>query len=258
MNLRCIAAALGLAASASPLNAAVLVFNGPSDIAGVSDVVSSGTTVFAANLGGIATTVNNVDFSAVNADTGTDTISLAGGSLITTASGDMANNNGVFGSTSAPYTSLPASYQNLLRSASYLSPNSGATWTVSLNSLTIGHTYIVQLWFNDSRATQRTGIVTSVGGNSVTNRYNISNTAGALGQFTTATFTADSATQLFTITGSSIAGAADTQLNAIQLRDLTVPEPTTLALFGAGLLACWAARRKAGSHQHQPIVRTTR
>lgn len=71
---------------------------------------------------------------------------------------------------------------------------------------------------------------------------NTTGTAGGLGQYLTGTFTANSTTQSFQVTGGfgSVAYA-----NAMQVRLLAVPEPTqmvSLAAIGAALGA-WRLRK---------------
>ena len=71
--------------------------------------------------------------------------------------------------------------------------------------------------------------VTSGGGNTVTLSYSnaAANTAGGIGQFSIGTFTADAATQVITLTGNT---GGSTQINALQLRDLTAVAPSGPAI----------------------------
>jgi hypothetical protein len=103
----------------------------------------------------------------------------------------------------------------MLAGASY---NNGPAATITLNSLTSGHRYATQFWVTDTRTTGsgRTETVTSIGGNTITLDYNDTNAAGGLGQFATGVFPANSTTQAFTIDGNT-----SSQINAIQLRDVT-------------------------------------
>ena len=86
--------------------------------------------------------------------------------------------------------------------------------------MTSGRQYAVQLWASDNRATFA-GIdtVTSTGGNAVTLQKNSTNLGGGVGQYAIGYFTADAATQVFTVSSSGTVNAA--QINALQVRDVT-------------------------------------
>jgi hypothetical protein len=89
-----------------------------------------------------------------------------------------------------------------------------------LNSLVVGHQYQIQVWVNDSRSggtTNRTETLIGALGSTVTLAYNSTYAQGGVGQYTIGTFTATTTNQIFTMNGS-----ASTQLNALQVRDLSV------------------------------------
>ncbi len=97
--------------------------------------------------------------------------------------------------------------------------------TITLNNLVAGQQYQIQVWVNDSRSggtTNRTETLTDAYGNTVTLAYNSTYAAGGVGQFAIGTFTAATTNQSFTMYG-----AASTQLNAIQVRDLTLAPSIT-------------------------------
>ncbi len=121
-----------------------------------------------------------------------------------------------------PWSRLSPNYQTMLQGGACA--NNNTTLTVTLNNLSAGHTYQVQLWANDSRfhGHDRTEIVTNSGGNAVTLHYNNTGTNGGVGQYTIGTFTATSTTQVFALLGILPAGDNAAQLNAIQVRDLGV------------------------------------
>ena len=121
-----------------------------------------------------------------------------------------------------PWNNLTTNYQTVLQGAVYANNNDALI--VTLNNLTYGHSYQVQVWANDSRfyGHDRTEIVTNSGGNAVTLHYNNTGTNGGVGQYTIGTFTATSTTQVFTLTGILPTGNNAAQLNAIQVRDLGV------------------------------------
>ena len=86
--------------------------------------------------------------------------------------------------------------------------------TVTLGGLTAGSTYQVQLWITDTRL-GLTGLVRTVKGGEAT----ATSTTSGGPNIVTGTFIADAATQTITIAG--VSGAYGTQLNLLQLRDLT-------------------------------------
>lgn len=122
-----------------------------------------------------------------------------------------------------------------------LGNTANAPATVTLNNLVAGHAYLVQVWVNDNRSAGagRTETVGSNVGNSVTLAYNNLNAIGGVGQFTIGRFTAPAASVAFTLTGN-----ASSQLNALQLRDLSIatnagtislaPATTYQQMYGLG------------------------
>ena len=121
-----------------------------------------------------------------------------------------------------PWSKLSSNYQSVLQGGAYA--NNNTPLTVTLNNLSAGHTYQVQLWVNDSRSSgqDRNEIVTDSEGNSVPLQYNNTGTNGGVGQYTIGTFTAAATTQAFSLKGIAPAGDNAAQVNAIQVRDLDV------------------------------------
>lgn len=124
-----------------------------------------------------------------------------------------------FTSKATPFSALSTAYSNILIGADYVVR---VPVPVTLDNLTIGHNYTVQVWVNDPRGPEnaRSETITSAGGNTNTLRFSINyaNTnAGGPGQYTIGTFTADATNQTFTLNG----GTNVAQLNALQLRDVT-------------------------------------
>ncbi len=173
-----------------------------------ADVATAGTLAYAYGFN-TATTVNTVPFAAGS----------SGSSLGTnvTMSGFAEPCNGL-GSASAPFANLSASYQAMTAGA-ITNGNS-----ITLKNLIPGHSYLVQIWVNDSRiaGVGRNETVTSTGGNTVTLDYNNTDAAGGVGQYIIGTFMSSGTSQTFTLNGNVCA-----QLNALQVRDLTL----TTALF---------------------------
>jgi len=144
--------------------------------------------------------------SIVSATIAADTDVSTNGTLVYACTGagtPITVNNVAFAPGFAPWSGLSTNYQTALQSGIYTGTNT--TLTVTLNCLTPGHNYSVQLWVNDSRSgatAGRTENVSSAAGNSVTLAYNNTQAQGGVGQFTIGTFTADAARQLLTLSGA--------------------------------------------------------
>ena len=247
-RLSALVAAFALAAGSA--GAAAVTFTAPVTIAGDSDVVTNGTLVFAYNWANAPQTVNGVPFAGTAATTGVGTdlsMSWLGGGI---------DNSGAFSSASAPFSALSMAYQGLLKGAVYAGTSGAATVsTLTLTGLVSGRPYLVQIWINDARGGSaggtRSATITSGGGNTVTLNYGAT-AAGAVGQSTTGTFTANSATQTLTFTITTTGNSPTAQLNAIQLRDVTPfpgyhwdPNGNTAGVGGSGAWdttsTCWTA-----------------
>jgi hypothetical protein len=184
----------------------LIAWNGSFDIAGDTDVATSGAVVFAYDLDGSDVTVNGVNFTGP-------------GSGIT-LSGFLSPYDSYVLGTAAPATSLSMAYQNILSGGQSTSapgaPSVSGPGTVTLNNLTVGDKYEVQIWVDDSRyAVEESETVSDTNGDAVTLIFNVPENAGGLGQYTIGTFTASSQTAVMTFRGSEAA-----QINAIQLHNL--------------------------------------
>ena len=192
---------------------AAITFGTPANITGDTDVNTSGTLKYAYTWGATADTVNGVAFTQCASFT-------AAGSDIALVN-YTATNSGSFNSSSSPFSGLTTAYQHILKGSVYKS-GSVSTGTITLNNLTSGNTYLVQIWVNDPRATSlvtgssRTETVTTTGGNSVTLNFNSTAAEGGSGQYVIGIFTANATTQVINV--SSGTGNVD-QINAIQVRD---------------------------------------
>ena len=208
-----------------------LVWNTPVTISSTNDISTNGALLYAYNDSGSSAPVNGVNFTGVNSYTtwGTGVTLGSGWSATTTAS--------YAGGASPPWSVLPGNYQTVLQGGAW---NNGGAATVTLNNLMAGHQYQVQVWVNDSRSggtTNRTETLTDAFGNTVTLAYNSSYAAGGLGQYAIGTFTGTATNQSFTMNSAS-----STQLNAIQVRDLTLApgitqQPTNQTAYVNGLAA---------------------
>ncbi len=185
-------------------------------ISGDTDVLTNGTFAYAYDWANNNQVVNGVSFTGSSSSTS--------GGVNVALSGFNNRNGTAFNSASNPFASLSTAYTNILVGAAYI--NGVIPVVVTLNNLTVGHLYAVQVWVNDPRGgstATRTETITSSGGNTNTLLYDLTASAGGAGQYTIGTFTAGASSQSFTLTGN-----ASTQLNALQLRDLTggpIPQP---------------------------------
>jgi autotransporter-associated beta strand protein len=184
--------------------AATISWGVPATISGDGDVSTNGVGVYAYTGGSTGATVNGVAFVAGNNG------SAWGSSVILSGFGTPFN---AYTATNAPWTNLSAAYMTVLQGGAY---GGATTATVSMNGLTMGRSYAVQIWVNDPRSTGsgRSATVTSSGGNTVSLDYNNLNAVGGVGQSVVGTFVANATNQPFTLTSAS-----SVQLNAISLRD---------------------------------------
>ena len=175
------------------------------DISGDSDISTNGSLVKAvAKAGSLYPTVNGVTFTPLP---GNDTVS-----------GTNANN---YATGSLPVGGgISQSYATLLSQNVYNS-GTGSTVTLTVNGLTVGCHYELQVWFNDSNATgQGTLTVKSTGVMDpwVQLDANTTGVTGGVGQHAIGTFTADATSQTVTFQGS-----VNGMIQAYQVRRVTDP-----------------------------------
>jgi autotransporter-associated beta strand protein len=202
----------GLTASAVPIT-----FSTPANCSGDTDVkFSGGNQLFAYTWGG-ATNINGLSFTATAVSSG-----AVGPNLVLSAF--TGANATAFTSNAAPFNALSGAYSNILR-GSVFNATVGTTATATMSNLVVGHTYFLEIWAGDPRfaSSNRVEFVSSGGGTPVLLVYNSTTNGGGVGQYTYATFTADSTAQDITFDGATPAAPAsgDPQINAIQLRDIT-------------------------------------
>lgn len=203
-----------LALTGAVAQASGIYFETPTTITGNStDILTLGTPCYAYAWNGAAgtVTINGVSF------TGTTTVnSTIDGNLSLTHGSYYGGDNQM----SMASARLSADYKKLVGGVAYYDITPNHPETVTLRNLTIGHSYALQIWVNDSRflsggKTTRGTTVSSLAGRSVYLDFNDTDALGGVGQFTVGRFFATSATEVFTISGG------DQYLNALQLRDIT-------------------------------------
>ncbi len=211
-----LAAVAGFLLSTANGFAASIIWGTPLTITGDTNVINSGTLVYAYTGGNAGATVNGVVFAAGNSGT------TWGGNV--SLSGFGSTSSAFSGGTNLPWTNLTSAYKTVLQGGAY---GGATTGTVILKGLTAGRSYSVQIWVNDARSTGSGRSETANGANTVTLDYNSINAQGGVGQSVIGSFVANSTNQTFTLTSSS-----SVQLNAINLRDngVYVYSPTRVNL----------------------------
>lgn len=240
-GLRRLGARLGAAAVvaliASSAHAASVQWGKPRSITagpnGPSDVSTDGTLVGAFNLVGSSTIVNGVNFENFPVGNITNTVGN-----FTVSHPDKTILPSAKGSAQTPYMDVVAAYRALLADAAVVQHQRELYLT--MNGLTVGQAYQVQLWLNDSQSFNPPGFTFPVlanAGNSVLLDPNTSLFDGGLGQHVIGIFIADAASQQIVMTADEVGGS----LNAFQLRAVVLatdrPAPTASSAALLGLCA---------------------
>ena len=250
--------ALGFFASIPAAGAADITWGTATTIAGDTDVSTVGSPFSAFNIGntGVASvTVNGVFFAPfpiANGSTGASNAALSvagfGGSQPVATALPL-------GSASAPFISLSAGYRTLLSTGAVEAPFVQIL-DVNLTGLTIGSSYIVQLWINDSSLSAGSPVaareVSDFNGHFAAVDTNVGNIVGGVGTHITGSFVADASTEFLSVHGGIAAAGSDgAVLNAIQVR--VVPEPATLGLSAAALLLLLSRRPFRSTPGHRRL-----
>ncbi|WP_372796048.1 beta strand repeat-containing protein [Pontiella sp.] len=177
-------------------------------ISGDADVSTDGTLEYAYNCGTSSdVTLNGVLFSG----TGSSTADFGGNVSLTSFTGTTTGYGTVF---EPPFNALSAGYQTFLESAI---TNGAAISSVTLNNLTVGKRYQVQVWVNDSSTsnTNAQDVILSAGTADATT-LDCANPdgEGGVGEYALGTFVADATSQSFALAGNRL------QLNGIQVRQV--------------------------------------
>ncbi|MCX6873873.1 MAG: hypothetical protein NTW21_08700, partial [Verrucomicrobia bacterium] len=180
-----LAAAMGTAVFvAGSARAAPVAWGIARTVTSDTDVATNGALQYAEHWGGSNGTINGVAFTAAGVN-------------VTKSDGSGATQTVSWGQGS-----LSTTYYNLLRGNWYGAGNA----TVSLNNLTSGHPYQVQMWSVDKR--YETSQTETYAGSPA-----VSPSIGT-GQYAIGTFTASGTTQVIGVSGSGV-------INAVVVRDLT-------------------------------------
>lgn len=222
-----------------PAQAATIVWSAPQNITTDTDVFTNDSLFASANFtSGSAVTVNGVTFNAFPITAGGTSATV--GNITVTGTGTGFTTTTV-ATTSAPWTGLSAAYRALLNPALTQS-GLGNQLRFTLSNLTVGSTYTIQYWVNDSR-NNGFGRTTNVGTQNL--QVNVTDLEGGLGQYVRGTFVADTTSQSFTASVGPNApggfGGNFTYANAMQVR--VVPEPSTMFLAAVGLVSVEVVRR---------------
>lgn len=224
-------AGLVLGSTPGRLPAGTIAWGSAQTIAGDSDVVTTGTLVYAYDFGqavSATTTLNGVPFVPFNVVTPTfGPVTVGSVTLLETESGTGKTLVGYdyFGFGSTPYVNLSAGYQTLLDTGvNSLVPEA---ISVTLGGLQVGQVYTVQWWSSDA-AFQYDAFTAASGSPTVTLDSNTTAVPGGVGQFAVGTFTASSVSETFLLTGSdgTQPGVGFPLINALQLRTQAGPGPT--------------------------------
>jgi hypothetical protein len=238
-------ALFSLLSGAVALHASTITHGSATNISGDADVVTTGTLVGAFTLGGssvLSPTVNGVAFTGLDISGGSAASGDFSLSLDSSVVGPVANTSG---GANAPFSTLSASYQNMLSSAS------DGNLTITMSGLTVGDNYMFQWWTDDSAAPASEAMDGDDGTYTLRTDAHSTGDPGELGQFVTDTFIAGSSSQTLMLSAPPHGGSAE--INAFQLRDassvdVATPEPSSIVLmaFGAlGLIATLRYRRNA-------------
>lgn len=216
-----------------PSRAGLITWGSATTISGDTDVVTTGTLLYAYNMGpsGVAaTTVNGVTFAPF-AIPNTSPQSVVIGDVGLAESPDFLYGYDGFNSPFTPYSALSTPYKNLLGYWGYAAQP--GTVTVTLGGLTVGQDYTVQWWASD--ATLAFGSVTTATGvSNVSLDSNTNNASGGVGQYAVGTFTASGTAQTFDLTGAGGSTPAPI-INGLQVRTYASPGPTPVPEVDPGL-----------------------
>lgn len=215
-------------------------------VSGSSDVVTRGSLVYAytGNSASLAVTVNGVDFTPIGGAVGSGE-QVYGSISCRASSSSFGNATPAYVTAEAQAVINDADYASLLSRGLSVSGSQGDAVTLTLNDLQVGHTYLLQIWFNDNRTTRDNAnssirFSDQLSGQAFVTKRNNGPANDRLGSYVTVAFTVDSDSQSFLLSEGNFV-----MFNALQVRDITpIPEPATLTLTGLALLGAGMRRRR--------------
>ena len=199
-----------------------IVFDVAVDVANESEVLTAGITHAAVNAAEATqanVTLNGVVFQSGNIN---DATNVATTGFTSSNAADLNPNS--LGDT--------AEYQRFLGDIDF----GGDSGDITIQNLTVGNAYALQIWFVDDR--------TGVNGGRVTTITSGANSVDLNDQFAIGNFVADTDSLTFTVATSG----ADPNLTGFQVRDLgvvAVPEPSSLVVLGMGISGLFLRRRRS-------------
>jgi len=221
---------LGLAGVAP---AGIITWGTPTTVSGDSDVDTTGTLLYAYNIGtsGVAaTTINGVTFAAFafpGVSDPSDTVTVGSVNFTESPALLQSYDASTLGTNASPFGDLSPAYRTMLSTGG--TALQFTTITATFGGLTVGHQYRLQWWTSDPKnsvgVASETFATTTAGsgGNQVTLDSNSTNSDGGLGQFVIGTFTADATSQTFTL--DSPVGNTSPLINGFQVRVVSAPVP---------------------------------
>ena len=198
-----------------------IVFGAAVDVANESEVLTTGITHAAVNAAEdtqAEVTLNGVVFQSGNINDATNV----------TTTGFTSSNAADLNPNSLGDT---AEYQRFLGDIDF----GGDSGDITIQNLTVGNAYALQIWFVDDR--------TGGNGDRVTTITSGANSVDLNDQFAIGNFVADTDSLTFTVATSG----ADPNLTGFQVRDLgvAIPEPSSLVVLGMGISGLFLRRRRS-------------
>ncbi len=201
---------------------ASIIWGSSTWIVGDTDVSTEGTLHAAINPAGSTETINGVTFSSSDTN-----INVNGAS-----STDFIN-----GPLLADLDPATGSYSNALETGHY-QPTS-----LTLNGLTTGQEYLLQVWSSDAREATTAGVpgryITLDDTATLQENHNNDHTASTFGQWVSGTFVASGASQTVSVKGFASDGtenSGNALINLVQVRAIPEAASATMILLSAGLL----------------------